>query len=119
MFLVLLTILPFAIWSLERSASVYGLMEFMALGLGYAAAGNWLSVKQPFRMQFYRFASGGSVIDAIMGLIFASIPAALTIFLLWKIGIVVLIYLVFYLFFLNRAARILEQQREEIRRALT
>lgn len=119
MFLVLLTILPFAIWSLEPAAIVIGLVEFMALGLAYAAAGNWLSVRQPFKMQFYRFASGGSVVDAIMGIIFASIPAALTILLLWKIGIVVLIYLGLYLFFLTRAARILEHQREEIRRVLT
>lgn len=119
MFLVLLTILPFAMWSLDAPAGVIALMEFMALGLAYAAAGNWLSVKQPFKMQFYRFASGGSVVDAIMGIIFASIPAALTIFLLWKTGIIVLIYLGLYLFFLTRAARILEQQREEIRRALT
>ncbi len=119
MTVLLAPILPFAIWSLEFSASVVGLMEFMALALGYAAIGNWLSVKQPFKMQCYRFASGGSAIDAIMGIIFASIPAALTVLLLWKIGIVTLIYLAFYLFFLTRAARVLEVQREEIRRALT
>jgi beta-lactamase regulating signal transducer with metallopeptidase domain len=89
------------------------------MALAYAAIGNWLSVKQPFKMQFYRFASGGSAIDALMAMIFASIPAALTVLLLWKVGIVTLIYLVIYLFFLTRAARILEQQREEIRRALT
>jgi hypothetical protein len=113
------TILPFAIWFLEPSASVIGLLEFVAVGLAYAAIGNWLSVKQPFKMQFYRFASGGSVVDAIMGLIFASIPVALTILLGWKIGIVILIYLALYLFFLARAARILNDQREEIRRAVS
>lgn len=119
MLVLFATILPFAIWSLELSASVIALLEFIAMALAYAAIGNWLSVKQPFKMQFYRFASGGSAIDALMAMIFASIPAALTVLLFWKVGIVTVIYLAIYLFFLTRAARILEQQREEIRRALT
>lgn len=119
MIILLLTILPFALWTLNASATVIALLEFIAMGLAYAAIGNWLSVKQPFKMQFYRFASGGSVVDAIMGMIFASIPAALTIVLGWKIGIATLIYLPIYLFFLARAARILNNQREEIRRAVS
>ena len=119
MIVLLLTILPFALWTLNASATVIALLEFVAMGLAYAAIGNWLSVKQPFKMQFYRFASGGSVVDAIMGMIFAGIPAALTVLFGWKIGIATLIYVPIYLFFLTRAARILNNQREEIRRAVS
>lgn len=119
MFVLFLTILPFTIWSLETKATVIALLEFVAMGLAYAAIGNWMSVKQPFKMQFYRFASGGSAVDAIMGMIFASMPAALTLFLLWKTGILIAIYLPVYLFLLDRAARTLNDQREEIRRAVS
>lgn len=119
MTILLLTILPFALWTLNASATLIALLEFAAIALAYAAIGNWLSVKQPFKMQFYRFASGGSVVDAIMGMIFASIPAALTIMWGWKVGIATLIYLPIYLFFLARAARILNNEREEIRRAVS
>lgn len=81
-----------------------GLLEFIAIGLAYLSFGNWLSVAQPFKMQFYRFASGGSVVDALMGLIFGSIPAAVTIYLLsredsgalWKIGAVTIVGLAIY-----------------------
>jgi hypothetical protein len=59
------------------------------------------------------------VADALMGLLFASVPVALTIFLGWKIGFVTLIYVAVYLFFLARAARILNDQGEEIRRAVS
>jgi len=119
MFVLLLLILPFAIWSLEPSATFIALMEFIAVGLAYAAMGNWLSVRQPFKMQFYRFASGGSVVDAITAMLFASVPAALTLFLRWKVVIILPVYLLIYLFFLTRAARILEDRREEIRRAVS
>jgi hypothetical protein len=115
MTVLLFTILPFAIWTLEPSASGIAVLEFVGMGLAYAAIGNWLSVKQPFRMQFYRFASGGSVVDAIMGMLFASVPAALTVILLWKVGIVLPLYLAIYLFFLARAARVLKDQWDHLK----
>ena len=118
MFVLFLMVLPFAIWSLEPSATLIALLEFIALGLAYTSIGNWLSVKQPFKMQFYRFASGGSVVDDITGLVFASIPAALTVSLGWKVLLVLPVYLGIYLLFLARAARILDHRREEIRGAL-
>ena len=115
MSVLLLTILPLAMWTLGLSATVIALLEFVAMGLAYAAIGNWLSVKQPFRMQFYRFASGGSVVYAIMGMIFASVPAALTVLFGWKVGIVALVYLALYLVFLARAARILKHQWDHLK----
>jgi hypothetical protein len=54
-----------------------------------------------------------------MGMIFAAIPVALTILLQWKIGALILIYLALYLFSLSRTARILNDQREAIRRAVS
>jgi hypothetical protein len=115
MAVLLFTILPFAIWMLEPSAIVIALLEFVAMGLAYAAIGNWLSVKQPFRMQFYRFASGGSVADTIMALLFASVPAALTVILMWKVGLVLPLYLAIYLFLLARAARILMDRWDHLK----
>jgi hypothetical protein len=102
-------------------------MEFAALGLAYVSCGNWLSVKQPFRMQFYRFSAGGSPVDALLGVIFGSVPGALTVYLLaredpgapWKIGIMVIVYLAVSLFSVSRFGRLLETRREEIRRSLS
>jgi hypothetical protein len=58
---------------------------------------------------------------------FASVPAALTVYLLaigdagvaWKIAGVMLLSLALYLFSLARAAQVLESRREHIRRALS
>ena len=121
------TILPLAFWRLGTRAGVVGLIEFAALVLAYLAYGNWLSVKQPFKMQFYRFASGGSLVDMVLGIIFSSVPPALTVYLvavedggaIWKVALIALLFLVFYLLSVSRAARVLEAGREEIRRALS
>ena len=78
-------------------------------------------------MQFYRFASGGSLVDEVIGIIFASVPAAVTVYVFaiedagatWKILGVLLLTLAIYLFALSRAARVLESAREGIRQALS
>jgi hypothetical protein len=102
-------------------------MEFFAVVLAYMFCGNWFSVKQPFRMQFYRFASGGSLVDMVIGIIVASAPAAFTVYLLaiedgkigWKLAGVTLLSLALYLLSLSRSARVLESRHEQIRRALS
>jgi hypothetical protein len=127
MIVLFVTILPLAFWKFNVRASVIGFVELLTMGLAYVSCGNWMSVKQPFRMQFYRFASGGSVVDAAMGIIFGSVPAAVTVYLVykedagafWKIGLMLLLYTAIFLFSLSRAARVLENQREEIRRSLS
>jgi hypothetical protein len=127
MFALLATMLPLAFWRLGLRVTVLGVMEFVAVGLAYAFCGNWLSVKQPFRMQFYRFASGGSLVDAIIGILVASAPAAFTVYLFaveeggmgWKLAGVTLLCLALYLASLSRSARVLEGQQEQIRRALS
>jgi len=127
MFVLLATMLPLAFWRLGSRVTVLGFMEFVAVGLAYMFCGNWLSVKQPFRMQFYRFASGGSLVDAMIGIMVASAPAAFTVYLFasgdagttWKLAAVTLLCLVLYLLSLARSARVLENQHELIRRVLS
>ena len=120
------TILPHVFWRLGPRATLLCSMEFVAVGLAYLSYGNWLSVKQPFKMQFYRFASGGSVVDAVMGMIFGSVPAAVAVYLLtndsggpaWKLVALMLLCAMLYLLSLAGCGRVLENEREEIRRAL-
>ena len=127
MLALFLTILPHAIWATGARASVLGLMELIAVGLAYVSYGNWLSVQHPVKIQFYRFASGGSPIDAVMGMIFGSIPAAVSIILfyreeggaLWQSGVMVLICIAVYFLSLSYSARVLEREQENIRRALS
>lgn len=121
------TNLPLVWWRLGLRVSLPGLLEFAAVALAYLSCGNWFSVKQPYKMQFYRFASGGSLVDLVIGILFASLPAAVTVYLFatedagasWKIAGVTLVSLALYLFSLSRAGRTLENDREAIRRALS
>ncbi|HEY0726480.1 MAG TPA: hypothetical protein VGD38_00320 [Pyrinomonadaceae bacterium] len=127
MFGLFATILPFVFWRLGWRVSVLGLMEFAAVILAYLFCGNWLSVKQPFRMQFYRFASGGSLVDMVIGIMIASAPAAFTVYLFatddgamgWNLTAVTLTCLGLYLLSLSRSARVLDRDHEQIRRALS
>jgi hypothetical protein len=127
MIVLFATVLPLALWTLGARVAVLAVLEFAGVTLVYLACGNWFSVKQPFKMQFYRFVSGGSIVDAVIGILISSIPAAVTTYLLaigdggivWKTAGVTLVSLGFYLFSLSRAARALESQQEEIRRALS
>jgi hypothetical protein len=127
MFALFATILPLSFWRLGSRVTLIGLMEFAAVALAYMFCGNWFSVKQPFRMQFYRFASGGSLVDMVIGIIVASVPAALTVYLFaiedgrigWKLAGVTLVCLALYLLSLSRSGRVLEGQHEQIRRALS
>lgn len=121
------TILPLAFWRLGLRVTLLGLTEFFAVVLAYIFCGNWFSVKQPFRMQFYRFASGGTLVDMVIGIIIASAPAAVTIYLFaiedsqmsWKLAGITLLCLALYLLSLSRSARVFESQHEQIRRALS
>lgn len=127
MAVLFVTILPLTLWKLGLRTSVLGLIELIVLWLAYVSYGNWISVTQPFKMLFYRFASGGTLVDAVMGMIFGSVPAAVTVYLaynedkgaLWKLLLMMAIYLAVFLFSLSRSARLLETQREDIRRALS
>lgn len=76
-------------------------------------------------MQFYRFASGGSPVDALMGMIFGSVPAAIVVILiyrddarLWKASAMLIVYVAIYLISLTYSACVLGREQENIRRAL-
>ena len=120
------TILPLALLKMEAWVIAIGFVELVLVGLAYAAYGNCMSVKQPFKMQFYRFASGGSAVDTVMGMIFGSVPAAALIYLLYRDSLVavsllalLVIVVSVYVVSLRWAARVLENDRETIRRALS
>ena len=127
MLLIIGLILPVAIWKLGVVASLIGLLVFVLVGLAYVSIGNWLSVRQPFKMQFYRFASGGSLVDALMGIIFGSLPGAIAIHLLnnegygsvWKIALLVLLYAAIYILSLHLSARAFDRRREAIRASVS
>ena len=120
------TILPLAVLKMETWVVLVGCVELVLVGLAYAAYGNCLSVKQPFKMQFYRFSSGGSAVDAALGMIFGSVPAIVLIYLLYResfiapaIVALALVDVSLYLVSLRWAGRVLENEREVIRRALS
>jgi len=126
MIMLFVTILPLALLKMETWVVLVGFAELLLVALAYAAYGNCLTVKQPFKMQFYRFASGGSAVDAVMGMIFGSVPAAALIYLLYResfiapsIVVLLLIDVAVYVVSLRWAARVLENEREVIRRALS
>ena len=126
MFCLFITLLPLAFWKLGTRAIVLGFVELVIVTLAYVSFGNWLSVRQPFKMQFYRFSSGGSPVDALVGTIFGSIPALAIVILLtrggsgvvWPIGLLLIIYASLFYFSLSRTARLLENNWEQLRRSL-
>ena len=120
------TILPLALLKMETWVVLVGCVELVLVGLAYATYGNCLSVKLPFKMQFYRFASGGSAVDAVLGMIFGSVPAAVLIYLLYRqsfvaVSLVLLLAIdvALYVLSLRWAARVFDEDREVIRRALS
>jgi hypothetical protein len=73
--------LPLAFWRLGWREASFGLIEAAALSLAHFAWGNLASVVAPFKMRFFRFASGGSLIVGITGLVFCSLPGVVIIYL--------------------------------------
>jgi len=80
MMLVQLTpIFLFALWRLELASIVFGIIEAVLLAFAYLTWGNLFSIGHRFKMEFYRFSSGGSPVDALAGVIFGTIPGAIAI----------------------------------------
>jgi len=119
-------IFPFALWRFGVRVTALGVIELILLMLAYVSWGNWMSVRDPYKMQFYRFSAGGSIADALMGLLFGSLPGVIVIYLLhqensrasWLIVPLTASYLVLYYLSVARSGRRFEQQREHIRNAL-
>ncbi|HEX6733024.1 MAG TPA: hypothetical protein VF074_23585 [Pyrinomonadaceae bacterium] len=118
-----LAIVPLAFWRLGVSAALVGFLILVITGLAYLTWGNWMSVHEPFKMQFYRFASGGSPVDALGGVIFGILPGIVAVYLLnsesyqaiWKILGILVLYLTLYLLGIKWSARTLEARREVMR----
>ncbi len=120
-------IFPFALWRFGVGVMAIGVVELVLTGLACLTWGNWMSVRDPFRMQFYRFSAGGSPTDAIIGMFFGGLPAAIIVTLLyrgdagagWKIGVMSVVYVALYYLSLTRSGRRFDTRREEIRESLS
>jgi len=106
-------ILPVVIlgaWRLGFWAASLCLAEAALLALAYMTWGNWIAIKHAFKMQFFRVASGGSVIHAIAGLAFGSLPGVFLISLS-KAGetlnwmLITLVFLFYGALYLNSVQR--------------
>jgi hypothetical protein len=97
-------------------------IEAAVLLLSHLAWGNMVSVGAPFKMQFYRFASSGEPLTALVGATIGSAPGVLVLFLLHSgsplspLGITVILLLVIavYLVSLHYAGRSFEHRRHII-----
>lgn len=68
-----------ALWKLGVVAVAFGIIEVALLGLAYMTCGNIFSLNDRFRMEFYRFSSGGSPIDGLVGVVLSTVPAVIAI----------------------------------------
>lgn len=123
-----LPMLVLAAWRLGISASAFGVVEAVALGCAYLAWGNWMSVNNPLKMQFFRFAtSGAALVDEMGGMIFGSLPGILMIYLWHRqgaraaggIALILLLTIALYFVSLARFGDRLAQRRERIAEALS
>ena len=116
-------IIVLAVWRLGLSVGAFGLVEAASLAAAYLAWGNWMSITLPAKMQFFRFAPpGGSLPELIAGLVFASLPGVLTVYVLqmraeqaiWVNLLILLLCGILYSLATIRAGRRFEQQREKV-----
>jgi len=116
-------IFPFALWRFGVGLTALGIVELLLVGLAYLSWGNWMSVRQPYRMQFYRFSAGGSPADAVIGVFFGSVPGVIMIYLLyredtgvvWKMCLMMVAYFALYYASLTRSGHRFEERLEAIR----
>ena len=103
-----------AMWRLGPSTVFFGIIEAALLSLAYLIWGNTIAVTHRFKMQFYRFSSGGSPIDALAGVIFGSVPGAIALQVFggskwWVALIMLIVYGVLYWCSLTWSGRKVEQ----------
>jgi len=107
-------------WRLGLDIAALGVIESASLALAFLSWGNWIAVTHIFKMQFFRFASGGPPLDAIGGLAFGSVPGVLMLRLfherkttLWfSMILVMLFYGVLYFHSMKVAGRKFERKQE-------
>lgn len=114
-------------WRLGLSVVALGFVEAASLAFAYTTWGNWMAVSHPFKMQLFRFSSGGSPIDAIGGVVFGSLPGAVVMYLLrtdsysavWKIALVLLVCAALYFVSIVKVGKHFDRKRESLARALS
>lgn len=123
----LLPIFLLSAWRLGFGQTAGGVLQAISLAAAYLAWGNWMSVSQPVKLQFFRFSSAGSaLIDVVGGLFFGSLPGVLMIDglrntsrLAWVVVPVTLFFLATYLLSVVRFGKRFERRREAIANALS
>lgn len=122
LFMILVgAIFPLAFWRFGAGITALGFVELVLMALAYLSWGNWMSVRDPYKIQFYRFSAGGSPADAIIGMLFGSVPGLIMVYsggALWTIVLLILVYSALYYLSLTRSGRRFEARREEIRQSL-
>jgi len=111
-----------ASWRFGPVEGLLGLIEVALLSCAYLAWGNVTSVRRPYRMQSFRFSSGGSPVELFAGAAFGSLPGVALAYVLyagvggaaWKIFLLVLVYGLLYGASVVWAARSFELGREEL-----
>lgn len=110
---VALQLIPLFLFGIVRLGSVptlFGVIEATLLALAYLTWGNLIAISHRFRMEFFRFSSGGSPIDALFGLFFGTLPGAIAIRLFtwgnwWGTVVMLVLYLAMYWFSLLWSGR--------------
>ena len=119
-------VLLLASWRFGPVEGLLGAVEVALLSCGYLTWGNVSSVRRPFRMQPFRFSSGGSPVELFAGAAFGSLPGVVLAYVLyagvggaaWKMFLLMLVYGSLYWASVVWAARSFELRREELRRQL-
>lgn len=113
--------LPLALtfWRFGTFTGATALLESVALACAFTAWGNVSSIKQPYEMQPYRFSSGGSPFDALVGVTFGSAPGLALVIILREESVaassvatlLTLFCVGLYLYSLAWAGKLFEQRR--------
>jgi len=122
----MLALLVLALWRLGFYDTVLSTIETAVLMLGFMASGNWMSVRYPVRLQYYRMASGGPLGEFIMALVLANLPALICVYALlsdkshalWKMVLVMFVCVALYLVSINWSGKYFDHQNERIRNVL-
>lgn len=121
-----LVLLVLTAWRLGWLLTALTALEVAILILAYMTWGNWLSVRYPVKLQFYRIASGGPLVEIILGLCLANVPAVACLYLLlsnqtgviWKMGLITLLCSALYFASISWCGKYFERQTDKIRNQL-
>jgi hypothetical protein len=116
-----------ASWRFGIVEGLLCVLELALLAAAFLAWGNVASVARPFRMQPFRFSSGGPPVEMLAGALFGSLPGVWLTYLLyrggdglfWKLLLTALACAALYCLSVRKSAASFGRRREELRRRLT